>query len=98
MTDYYCDMVYDGKWEEGLRFMADTYVKVSSVRGGDYFKRLILYTNHKMSSLHIDDSRHVGYNIIFLVPTKRVIQILEFLLPFTASILLWVLTAEEVLL
>ena len=32
LTDYYYDMAYDGKWEEGLRFMAEAYAKVSSVR------------------------------------------------------------------
>ena len=32
LTDYYYDMAYDGLWEEGLRFMADAYAKVSSVR------------------------------------------------------------------
>lgn len=34
LTDYYYDMAYDGKWEEGLCFMADAYAKVSSVRDG----------------------------------------------------------------
>ena len=34
LTDYYYDMAYDGKWEEGLQFMADAYAKVSSVRDG----------------------------------------------------------------
>ena len=34
LTDYYYDMAYDGKWEEGLRFMAGAYAKVSSVRDG----------------------------------------------------------------
>ena len=34
LTDYYYDMAYDGKWEEGLRFMADAYAKVSSIRDG----------------------------------------------------------------
>ena len=34
LTDYYYDMAYDGIWEEGLRFMADAYAKVSSVRDG----------------------------------------------------------------
>ena len=29
LTDYYYDMAYDGVWEEGLRFMADAYAKVS---------------------------------------------------------------------
>ena len=32
LTDYYYDMAYDGKWNEGLRFMAEAYAKVSSVR------------------------------------------------------------------
>ncbi len=32
LTDYYYDMAYDGKWREGLFFMADAYAKVSSVR------------------------------------------------------------------
>ena len=34
LTDYYYDMAYDGKWEEGLRFIADAYAKVASVRDG----------------------------------------------------------------
>ena len=34
LTDYYYDMAYDGKWQEGLQFMADAYAKVSSVRDG----------------------------------------------------------------
>ena len=34
LTDYYYDMAYDGKWREGLQFMADSYAKVSSVRDG----------------------------------------------------------------
>ena len=55
-----------------------------------------MHTHHKKTTLHIGDSRHVGYNIILLVPTERVFHILKFL-PFTTSILLWVL-AEQVLL
>ena len=34
LTDYYYDMAYEGRWEEGLRFMADAYAKASSVRDG----------------------------------------------------------------
>ena len=34
LTDYYYDMAYDGKWREGLQFMAESYAKVSSVRDG----------------------------------------------------------------
>ena len=45
------------------------------------------------ASLHVGDSRNVGYNIIFLVATERVLQVLIFL-PFAASVLLWVLVEE----
>ena len=31
---YYYDMAYDGKWQDGLQFLADTYTKISSVRDG----------------------------------------------------------------
>lgn len=62
----------------------------------DNFKSLILNSKHKMPSLHIGDCRHVGYNIIFLVPTERVLQILKSL-PFTSCVLLWI-HVEEVLL
>ena len=34
LTDYYYDMAYDGRWREGLQFLADSYAKVSSVRDG----------------------------------------------------------------
>ena len=34
LTDYYYDMAYDGKWNEGLQFMANAYAKVASVRDG----------------------------------------------------------------
>lgn len=32
LTDYYYDMAYEGKWEDALQYLADSYVKVSSVR------------------------------------------------------------------
>ena len=32
LTDYYYDMAYDGKWREGLKFLADSYKAVSSIR------------------------------------------------------------------
>ena len=34
LQDHFYDMAYDGKWREGLQFMADSYAKVSSVRDG----------------------------------------------------------------
>lgn len=32
LTDYYYDMAFDGHWEEALRYIADAYQKLSSVR------------------------------------------------------------------
>ncbi len=34
LTDYYYDMAYEGKWEEGLTYLADCYARVSAVRDG----------------------------------------------------------------
>jgi hypothetical protein len=34
LTDYYYDMAYDGKWRDGLTFLAESYANVSSVRDG----------------------------------------------------------------
>ena len=34
LEDYFYDMAYDGKWHDALQFLADSYVKVSSVRDG----------------------------------------------------------------
>ena len=34
LTDYYYDMAYDGKWKEGLEYMAKAYADISSVRDG----------------------------------------------------------------
>ena len=38
-------MAYDGKWEEGLRFMADAYAKVSSVRDVQCPRSIVCFTN-----------------------------------------------------
>ena len=57
---------------------------------------LVVYTYHKETSLHVGNSRHVGYIIILLVPTERVLRILKFL-PLTSSVLLWVLVEEMLL-
>ena len=51
---------------------------------------VIMHTYHKMFSLHVGDSRHVGDYIILFVPTVRTLQILKFF-PFAAGIFLWVL-------
>ena len=34
LTDYYYDMAYDGKWQDALQFLADSYSKASSIRDG----------------------------------------------------------------
>ena len=34
LGDYFYEMAYDGKWRDGLEYMAEAYAKVSSVRDG----------------------------------------------------------------
>ena len=34
LEDYFYDMAYDGKWQDALQFLANSYAKVSSVRDG----------------------------------------------------------------
>ena len=74
LTDYYYDMAYDGKWEEGLRFMADAYAKVSSVRDGIEAERNL--QGFFMAYLNLNDyyitARELelnhGYCDFFLLP------------------------------
>ena len=74
LTDYYYDMAYDGKWEEGLRFMADAYDKVSSVRDGIEAERNL--QGFFMAYLNLNDyyitapelELNYGYCDFFLLP------------------------------
>lgn len=74
LTDYYYDMAYDGKWEEGLRFMADAYAKVSSVRDGIEAERNL--QGFFMTYLNLNDyyitapelELNHGYCDFFLLP------------------------------
>lgn len=74
LTDYYYDMAYDGKWEEGLRFMADAYAKVSSVRDGIEAERNL--QGSFMAYLNLNDyyitapelELNHGYCDFFLLP------------------------------
>ena len=74
LTDYYYDMAYDGKWEEGLRFMADVYAKVSSVRDGIEAERNL--QGFFMAYLNLNDyyitapelELNHGYCDFFLLP------------------------------
>ena len=74
LTDYYYDMAYDGKWEEGLRFMADAYAKVSSVRDGIETERNL--QGFFMAYLNLNDyyitapelELNHGYCDFFLLP------------------------------
>lgn len=74
LTDYYYDMAYDGKWEEGLRFMADAYAKVSSVRDGIEVERNL--QGFFMAYLNLNDyyitapelELNYGYCDFFLLP------------------------------
>ena len=72
LTDYYYDMAYDGKWEEGLRFMADAYAKVSSVRDGIEAERnlqgfFMAYLNDYYITAPELELNH-GYCDFFLLP------------------------------
>ena len=74
LTDYCYDMAYDGKWEEGLRFMADAYAKVSSVRDGIEAERNL--QGFFMAYLNLNDyyitapelELNHGYCDFFLLP------------------------------
>ena len=74
LTDYYYDMAYDGKWEEGLRFMADAYAKVPSVRDGIEAERNL--QGFFMAYLNLNDyyitapelELNHGYCDFFLLP------------------------------
>ena len=74
LTDYYYDMAYDGKWEEGLRFMADAYAKVSSVRDSIEGERNL--QGFFMAYLNLNDYYYTapelelshGYCDFFLLP------------------------------
>ena len=74
LTDYYYDMAYDDKWEEGLRFMADAYAKVSSVRDGIEAERNL--QGFFMAYLNLNDyyimapelELNHGYCDFFLLP------------------------------
>ena len=74
LTDYYYDMAYDGIWEEGLRFMADAYAKVSSVRDGIEAERNL--QGFFMAYLNLNDyyitapelELNHGYCDFFLLP------------------------------
>ena len=74
LTDYYYDMAYDGKWEEGLHFMADAYAKVSSVRDGIEAERNL--QGFFMAYLNLNDyyitapelELNHGYCDFFLLP------------------------------
>ena len=76
LTDYYYDMAYEGVWEEGLRFMAEAYAKVSSVRDGIESERNL--QGFFMAYLNLNDyyitapelELNHGYCDFFLLPDQ----------------------------
>ena len=74
LTDYYYDMAYDGRWQEGLRFMADAYSKVSSVRDGiesernlqGFFMAYLNLNNYYYTAPELELNH--GYCDFFLLP------------------------------
>lgn len=74
LTDYYYDMAYDGKWCEGLLFMADAYAKVSSVRDSiegernlqGFFMAYLNLNNYYYTAPELELNH--GYCDFFLLP------------------------------
>ena len=74
LTDYYYDMAYDGKWREGLMFMADAYAKVSSVRDSiegernlqGFFMAYLNLNNYYYTAPELELNH--GYCDFFLLP------------------------------
>ena len=74
LTDYYYDMAYEGKWQEGLRFLADNYAKVSSLRDGieaernlqGFFMAYLSLNNYYYTAPELELNH--GYCDFFLLP------------------------------
>ncbi len=74
LTDYYYDMAYDGKWREGLTFLADSYAQVSSVRDGieaernlqGFFMAYLNLNNYYYTAPELELNH--GYCDFFLLP------------------------------
>ena len=74
LTDYYYDMAYEGKWEEGLGFLAEAYAKVSSVRDGieaernmqGFFMAYLSLNNYYITAPELELNH--GYCDFFLLP------------------------------
>lgn len=74
LTDYYYDMAYEGKWREGLQFMADAYSQVSSVRDGielernlqGFFMAYLNLNNYYYTAPELELNH--GYCDFFLLP------------------------------
>ena len=74
LTDYFYDMAYDGKWEEGLRYMAEAYAKVSSIRDGieaernlqGFFMAYLNLCNYYITAPELELNH--GYCDFFLLP------------------------------
>ena len=74
LTDYYYDMAYDGKWREGLTFLAASYAQVSSVRDGieaernlqGFFMAYLNLNNYYYTAPELELNH--GYCDFFLLP------------------------------
>ena len=74
LTDYYYDMAYEGRWREGLQFMADAYSNVSSVRDGiesernlqGFFMAYLNLNNYYYTAPELELNH--GYCDFFLLP------------------------------
>ena len=88
----FCREIGTAFCQSQCRFLTIIIISV----GSDDPQRVVLYIYHKMSTLHIRDGRDIRDDIVFLISTKRVLQVLE-LFPFAPRILLRIF-AKKILL
>ena len=74
LGDYFYDMAYEGKWQDALRFLAESYAKVSSVRDGieaernlqGFFMAYLSLNNYYYTAPELELNH--GYCDFFLLP------------------------------
>ena len=74
LSDGFYDMAYDGKWQDALQFLADSYAKVSSVRDGikaernlqGFFMAYLSLNNYYYTAPELELAH--GYCDFFLLP------------------------------
>ncbi len=74
LDDCFYDMAYEGQWEQGMRYLAESYAKVSSVRDGieaernlqGFFMAYLSLTSYYITAPELELNH--GYCDFFLLP------------------------------